>query len=257
MISYAQITSQMDAVLQVKFPPVFTAIMTKLRVVDVLGSLVGTACFGLGGFRSKWLTSVVLQPMAMAGIVAVLYLWNARKPGEHAKKQALQDLYGHVFLAVFLCYPALVRLSLAAWQCSPSLSTAVELTILLADDRVSCEDWDHDIIQYLSLLLIIVVAIGMPIGFAVQLRRAYKALPEPNEAALDRLKTAAGELGLASVDEAAALFRNVCIGANYGSLVDTYKPELYWWESVWPRARPSRLFRLIVCPFYCCHGCAF
>jgi hypothetical protein len=99
----------------------------------------------------------------------------------------------------------------------------VELTILLADDRVSCEDWDHDIIQYLSLLLIIVVAIGMPIGFAVQLWCAYKALPDPDEAALDRHKTAAGELGLTSVDEATALFRNVCIGANYGSLVDTVR----------------------------------
>eukprot|EP01052_Picozoa_sp_SAG31_P024895 SAG31_NODE_2149_length_6331_cov_3.422657_2_plen_1496_part_00 len=232
MITYAQITSQMDAVLQVRFPPAFTAIMEQLRVVDVLGSLVGTECFSLGGFRSKWLTSVVFQPIAMAGIVAAIYGWSVSKPGEHAKKQARQDLYGNVFFVLFLCYPALVRLSLAAWQCSPSLSAEAELTILLADDRVSCEDWDHDIIQYLSLLLIVVVAIGMPIGFAAQLWRAYRALPAPDEAGLERLKTAADELGLSGVDEAVALFRNVCIGANFGALVDTYKPELYWWESV-------------------------
>jgi hypothetical protein len=226
IITYAQVSSQMGSVLNVTFPPMFLAIMKQLSFLNLADALVGSQCIGLGTFLSRWMVSVVVQPLVMATIVGVIYMYQRSRSPVEARKNMLSN----GFFALFLAFPGLIRASFASWQCSANLSdTAVDFTVLLADDRESCEDFSHDVLQYLSAFFILVVGLGLPLGSVWLLRRTYAHVAEEEPATYERI---ARELGLKRSDVARALCRDIRVGSTFGTLVDTYKPELYYWESI-------------------------
>ena len=115
----------------------------------------------------------------MATIVGVIYMYQRSRSPVEARKNMLSN----GFFALFLAFPGLIRASFASWQCSANLSdTAVDFTVLLADDRESCEDFSHDVLQYLSAFFILVVGLGLPLGSIWLLRRTYAHVAEEEPA---------------------------------------------------------------------------
>eukprot|EP01052_Picozoa_sp_SAG31_P064407 SAG31_NODE_23268_length_507_cov_1.551471_1_plen_125_part_01 len=122
------------------------------------------------------------------------------------------------------------RLSLSSWQCTESLSSdpSTPWSILLADDRVLCEDPAHDTLQYISVAIIILVGFCLPLSLALYVRHAYGQVTGIEDAVAEQIAT---ELGLQNAAAAKALNRDVLVGNTFGPLVDSYKSEIYWWES--------------------------
>jgi hypothetical protein len=124
-------------------------------------------------------------------------------------------LLSNTFFALFFCYPSFCQLCMASLQCTPSLSHSAnesqgEFTVLLADDRVSCENQDHDLIQNLSGILIALVGFGAPLFCAVFLKLKYM-----QASASDFNFTTNGliahQLSLAGgAEEAKLLVRDIC-----------------------------------------------
>lgn len=135
-----------------------------------------------------------------------------------ATEQRLRDAHAYLlsntFFALFFCYPSFCQLCMASLQCTPSLSHSAnehgEFTVLLADDRVSCENQDHDLIQNLSGILIALVGFGAPLFCAVFLKLKYR-----QASASDFQFTTNGliahQLSLAGgAEEAKLLVRDIC-----------------------------------------------
>ena len=82
-----------------------------------------------------------------------------------------------LFFVVFLCYPSVCKVVFSTFNCiavTPEDATAAR-SVLVDDDRVMCEDADHQWIQQWSKLVIVIVAVGVPVFFgcwiAVKARR--------------------------------------------------------------------------------------
>ena len=101
-------------------------------------------------------------------------------------------------------------------------------SVLVADDRVMCEDGGHRALQAVSYLLIALVACGVPIGAAEFLRRAHAARPKVDVDLQHRL---ASDHGL-SLPAASDLINDIKFGSSYGFLVAAYRSSVYMWESV-------------------------
>ena len=101
-------------------------------------------------------------------------------------------------------------------------------SVLVADDRVMCEDDNHHALQVVSFFLIALIGCGVPIGAAEFLRRAHAAR-EPVEVAMQH--RLASDYGL-SPPAASDLINDIKFGSSYGFLVSAYRSSMYMWESV-------------------------
>eukprot|EP01043_Picozoa_sp_COSAG02_P067050 COSAG02_NODE_10637_length_1893_cov_7.555741_2_plen_579_part_01 len=117
--------------------------------------------------------------------------------------------------------------SFGAWICRTVQLEPSQQSVLLADDRILCEDPTHKTFQYVSLLLIATVAFGVPVGSAVLQIRAkgrQESIPESSKMRL-------AEAFKVSLDRAEATIDAVTASA-FGFLADAYKPSYFYWESV-------------------------
>ena len=101
------------------------------------------------------------------------------------------------------------------------------VSILIADDRVMCEDPVHEAYQLASFILIVLVAIGVPCATAYFLR--VDALSRQESGVADSLKRAVAEAFQIPLDEAEIAVNDVRLGSTYGFLVDAYKSQYYYW----------------------------
>ena len=104
VITYAQVTSQLGDVLNFKYPPFFSAVIDAIRPVMDVWSLLfrvlgSSECFGLVGFRSRWLLRVVVLPVMLSLVVLIAYCFDRRHNPDKARLHAKSNM----FFAVFFC----------------------------------------------------------------------------------------------------------------------------------------------------------
>ena len=126
--------------------------------------------------------------------------------------------HSHAF-AVFLC-----RL----------ISLDPEVSVLEADDRVLCEDADHDIYQYASIVAILAVSLGVPLSMAALLRRERRRIRRAREQRPigQSLEARVSDTFCIPVSEAAPAINDITMGSTYGFVVDAFKPQFYFAESM-------------------------
>eukprot|EP01046_Picozoa_sp_COSAG06_P038060 COSAG06_NODE_4358_length_4332_cov_1.458540_2_plen_585_part_00 len=103
-------------------------------------------------------------------------------------------------------------------------------SVLVDDDRVLCQDDTHVLFQWLSMLVVVLVAFGVPVSSAALLyreRRKQLQTPIPEQHKL----LVAGALGV-SVESAAGAYYDVKLGSKFGFITGCYKPQYYMWESI-------------------------
>lgn len=101
-------------------------------------------------------------------------------------------------------------------------------SVLIADDRVMCEDPGHVTLQAVSYVLIALVACGVPIGAAAFLLRAHLARPTIDVSLQSRVATDF------SIDPTAAkdLVSDIQFGSSYAFLVAAFRSGVpMYWES--------------------------
>jgi len=201
----------------------FTALAHQLAgFLDVIDGVLGLECLGLDDFHTKWLTQVVLFPLGLTAMaLGVFEVERRRSSSDTARKH----LAGNVFFIVFVCYPRVCQVSFNAWICRRVLP---DLRILVADDRVACENGTHVIYQALSLFVLVLVALGVPVAAMIVLYRERNAQPTVAES----LKLRAAEALAITLEEAEFAVNEIRLGSSYGFLVDAFKPKFFYWESM-------------------------
>ena len=223
VVSYAQVTSQVGASLNVQYPPMFRALTHQLAdVLDIIDGVLGIECFGLDGFHTQWLTQVVLFPLGL--IAAALGVFTVER-SRSSRHTARKNLDRNVFFIVFVCYPRVCQFSFTALMCRPVLP---DLSVLVADDRVACESIAHFICQGLSLVVLVVVALGVPVAAMIILHREKRVQPKVAES----LKLRAAEALSITPEQAEFAVNDIRLGSTYGFLVDAFKPNFFYWESM-------------------------
>lgn len=105
--------------------------------------------------------------------------------------------------------------------------------LLAVDNRVMCsfEQWSFhgpSGIGIISLLLIVVFAIGVPtVMFIVLLRAVTRTTAPPNSVATKCAEQMGCRLG-----DAIFVIRSTQIGSSYGAIVDMFKPQFAVWEPI-------------------------
>ena len=127
------------------------------------------------------------------------------------------------------CYPTICNVAFAAFICRSLTPTD---SVLESDDSVLCEEPRHIVIQVLSLIVVVLVACGLPLAFGyILIRKAsvYQRDTEGSNVAL--AKKVAEDL---KVDEKQASFviRDITIGEDYSFLMDAYVPAYLYWEAL-------------------------
>ena len=103
-------------------------------------------------------------------------------------------------------------------------------SVLEADDRVMCEDDGHVTLQNVSMLLIALVACGVPIGIAAFLHRAHHSRPAIDVGLQSRV---ASNFNI-DPKQAKSLIRDIQFGSSHSFLVATYRSgsPMFMWESI-------------------------
>jgi hypothetical protein len=107
-------------------------------------------------------------------------------------------------------------------------SKPITETTLAVDDRVLCEDSDHQTLQNLSLFLIVTIAVGVPVTFfGLLLSKSWQAADVTD----NQKQYVANEMGC---DRAmvSSFVRDVQVGNSYGFLVDSFKSSYLFWEPI-------------------------
>eukprot|EP01047_Picozoa_sp_COSAG01_P022312 COSAG01_NODE_1320_length_10740_cov_34.039094_2_plen_1697_part_00 len=225
MITYSQISSQLSTVLSVSFPTMFTEIMDHFgEILRVLNIFVSPGCVGMSGFWATWLKEVVIQPLAMQMLVFVYYMYERRSAGS---KTAHDHAIGNSFFVLFFCYPAVCNTAFSAFICDDVDGST---SVLVADDRVLCEDDGHEVLQVASLIVIAIVGFGVPFIALVVL---WKVNRERRSRQVDHLLLSklGEELCIGNLS-AKNFVADLKLGSKYGFLTDAYKSQYYMWESV-------------------------
>ena len=178
---------------------------------------------GVDTFHYKWRLQVVIIPLVMLSVPCTLYAMERRAN----PIAALANLTSNAFFVVFFCYPRICTNSFAVFICRV-VQLDPTVSVLEADDRVLCQDSDHAIYQYASIVFIGAVSVGVPLGVAILLFREYRRLPSVSQSLKVRVSDAFG----ISIEEAGPAVHDVTMGSAYGFLVDAFKPQFYMSESV-------------------------
>ena len=225
-ITYVQVTAQIGKVLHIQLPAGYMRdVVDSLKPLLTIWELVISAeCRGLGGFALKWIGKVIGFPLILFLLILARYKMD-RKRGVEAP-EAVTNAKQHVFFAVFFVYPTICNVLFASWNCR---KIGPDQTLLLDDDRIFCENDSHDMLQAISLVLIVAFAFGTPVVlvFVLRNRRAqYKAQADQHEGLVIAVEQ---ELKLTR-DKAEVITRDVTQGEEFSFLLQSYKPRYHWWE---------------------------
>eukprot|EP01043_Picozoa_sp_COSAG02_P028780 COSAG02_NODE_1761_length_11029_cov_46.691034_2_plen_1633_part_00 len=238
LITYMQVGTQVGPVLSIEFPPMFASITQRLsEYVELVDVFISAECAGLDGFHVKWLSQVVIMPVTLVCIVGGVFLFERSRfsveeagklrVAREARAVATSHAFVNLFFVLFFCYPRVCTYSFGAWICRTVQLEPSQQSVLLADDRILCEDPTHRTFQYVSLLLIVIVAFGVPVGSAILQIRAKGRQAPISESSKMRL----AEALKISLDRAEATIDAVT-ASTFGFLADAYKPSYFYWESI-------------------------
>ena len=123
--------------------------------------------------------------------------------------------------------PSICNTLFASFICKPVFDGH---SVLEADDRVMCEDDGHVALQNVSIVLIALVACGVPIGIAAFLHRAHRSRPAIDVGMLSRV---ASDFNM-EPKAAKSLIRDIQFGSSHSFLVATYRSgsPMFMWESI-------------------------
>jgi hypothetical protein len=231
LITYSQVTSQLGDVLDFQYPGIFGGVIETLRpIMDVWGllfrALGPSECFGLQGFTSRWLLRVVALPLIMCAFVLIVCVVQYCSRGAaYAKSNARSNM----FFVVFFCYPTITIVSFAAFICQPLTDST---SVLEIDDAVICEDASHVRMQWLSGAVILVVAVGLPLGLLYVLKtKASYYESNTRKQYSDVAKRMSAELGV-ELNVAEYVIRDIVVGEEFGFLMDAFQPQFLYWEAL-------------------------
>jgi hypothetical protein len=235
MITYMQVGTQIGPVLNIRLPPLFAGVTQWLsEYVDVVSAFITVKCAGLDHFHYKWLYQVMAVPVAMMCFASFVSLYERSRfsadddsrAAREARAAAATHFSGNLFFVLFFSYPRVCNYSFASFICR-RVQIEPPQSVLVADDRVLCEDEIHSIFKSASLVLIVVIALGVPVVAAIAQLRAKRR----EEAVPETIKLRLAESLKISPANAEVTISAVC-GSSYGFLADAYKPPYYYWESV-------------------------
>ena len=217
VFTYAQVTSQLDSVLNMRYPGMFGKLLDAMRPVMELWTVAFQVfgpldCLGLRGFASTWLLRVVGAPVFFAVVIALVYVHARRTKGvaaagERAKRFAM--------VATYLIYPTVCVAAFSTFICK---RVDEHNSVLDADDTVLCEPptAEFKLLKVASLAVIFVFALGTPALFIYVLHRATRGHEATQETVSGHAVTQqiAQQNGV-SLDRASMVVREVLIGRNY------------------------------------------
>ena len=262
VITWAQVTSQIGAVLHVQYPPIFASSVEAFRFVnDAFSVLWDSECFDLGGYPQQWLVKIIMLPL----LVCILYIMRMgadfgerriRKDDDLpvGRSKAKRHFTGDFFAGTFLLYPTICNTTFAAFQCRELIVGGA--AVLEVDDTLMCSG-DETVVFFgsmqtlrvASVFIIVVVAAGVPLTCIVVLTRLANrynrtdsltgtaAPPQISETSKKAIANAiANRLAKKfSVDEdvAESIIHDVThVGQDFGFLVDAYSFRHYYWEAL-------------------------
>ena len=146
------------------------------------------------------------------------------------QSDARRHLAGNAFFIVFLCYPRVCNSAFHTFICRTVELNPKLVSVLVADDRVLCEDDEHLLYKWLSYGVIGVFALGVPFGAAWKLYRERAAQKRQEVKRSLKLRTA--EAFEIQKEEASMAIADIRRGSVYGFLVNAFKPKFFFWESM-------------------------
>ena len=233
LITYSQITTQLGDVLDFNYPQLFGDVMDAIRpVMDLWGilfrALGPSECFGIRGFRAKWLLRVLGLPGLMTSGCLLYYVYN-RLHNREGKHQARTTFKGHMFFVIFFCYPTICIISFAAFICRTMTPT---MSVLEADGQVICQDPSHRVLQGMSYAIVVLIAIGLPLGMGIVLVRSARSYEREISKSHSPMATKLSEEMKVDLVTAEFVMRDVTIGQDYSFLMDAYVPRYLYWEAM-------------------------
>jgi hypothetical protein len=226
LITYGQVTSQIGSVLNAQFPEMFTDLLEMLKnAVSIVDIFAGAECVGLDGFHLSWLMHVLVVPGAM--LVCAFAVYAVQRS---SRASAKANLVGNAFFVVFFAYPRICTAAFSTFICRV-VRLEPKVSVLDADDRVLCQDSVHTAFQVLSGLVIFVVALGVPVGAILLLRRERQRQQRENPVE-ESLKLRVAGVFRITPEEAEEAVKDIRLGSKYSFLVGTFKGRYYMWESV-------------------------
>ena len=123
--------------------------------------------------------------------------------------------------------PSICNTLFASFICKPVFEGH---RVLEADDRVMCEDDGHVALQDVSIVLIALVACGVPIGVAAFLHQARRSRPAIDVGMQSRV---ASDFNM-DPKAAKSLIRDIQFGSSHSFLVATHRSgsPMFMWESI-------------------------
>eukprot|EP01052_Picozoa_sp_SAG31_P014690 SAG31_NODE_921_length_10984_cov_2.779329_9_plen_1244_part_00 len=285
LISFAQVCTQLGGVLMVTLPERIRKVLQFLYenlLVDIWSLFLHFDCLGLRNYYIRWVMHVFILPTFLFSVAYAFkryQIYVARSEvstdldlplsvedlrgnsersrnnrGERAVVLAQNNFKGAVFWIVFICYPSICRHAFEIFQCR---RFSDDEDLLEADYTLPCTTSLHFGFQLIGGVVIAVVAIGVPVTFAILLYSRSYYIDEVEkdkdkataEAVLNELKltkdfrkrepdpaqpdSQAREAydkdvqksieGL-NVEDVLRLLRDLRLSSDFGNLIKIYKP---------------------------------
>eukprot|EP01046_Picozoa_sp_COSAG06_P027301 COSAG06_NODE_2402_length_6947_cov_4.005111_6_plen_221_part_01 len=194
--------------------------------------LFDAECEGLDGFASAWVVKVAVLPGVLLVCIFIYFMiQRLLASSREDRNEAVSQLQGHAFMAIFFLYPPICNVVFATFNCRPMGSTEV----LMSDDRVRCSTPEHDRLEMASFVVMVGFCFGLPLLCAyilVSKARDYQRICAGSNSVehlvADRV---AQDFGV-DVDTAQYIIRDVAMSARFSFIIDAYRPRVLYWEAL-------------------------
>lgn len=109
------------------------------------------------------------------------------------------------------------------------------MQVLASDYAIDCSTEKHQSYQFVAGIMVVVFALGVPLGMLLVLARSRRKEAEvftksPQWQYITR--RAATQLAHDDLREVQQVIIDISLGSRYGTLVNAFKPGMFWWECV-------------------------
>jgi hypothetical protein len=220
LIGLLQITTQLPVTLTIRYPDLFSELLSAIDVVllDIF-DVFRIQCLSALSLHAKF---IVIMLMPMAGIIVVQILRCISNHGatpEQVAKNAATAAY-RSFFVIFLLYPLLSRTTFSIFRCQ-TLATGERWHE--GDYSINCDSPAHTAIAVVDIFCILIYPVGIPITFLGLLWR-----DERSRHLKETVKEVASPSGAGDATAAVPAVAN----SSYEFLRQDYKPEFYYYEIV-------------------------
>ena len=221
--------TQIGPVLDVQFPPYIRAVINALKpfMIDVQ-SVLQLDCLsnGMLDFFMSWIVRVFIIPALLLIGVGILYCYERRKVGASAASGSFKS---NTWLVVFLCYPGVCNRAFSMLNCR---QVGENLAVLIKDYSIECSTSKHNVFQIVAVVYVVVIAFGIPVVMATLMVRRMREYGGGGSGSTRFVaRRVADEMKLDD-SVAADAIRDCNTGREYSFLVNTFKPQYYYWEGI-------------------------